>query len=192
MTIKEYLDTLEDRSFVYIGANSSFLYIGEKEGAIQHLLLESEKEYDLLHRKVFNMRDELAGIPHKKENMTDVLKRAERKQKRILNRECVTKRDVMQQKLDLSALDSKIQICRRQIRDINKYRQDLREKIEVINKRIETYIPFPDRRVVDVYDRQWIEPFGKVIIFDGMEIGKFWTLKEFIERSELAPDDEEV
>ena len=64
-----------------------------------------------------------------------------------------------------------------------------KEKPELTEK-IKNWIPFMDREVVEEY-MSLLNPENTVILCDGDEYGKFWTIKEFKEKYKWAEGEDE-
>lgn len=75
--------------------------------------------------------------------------------------------------------------------EIMSYANNIRStdrKLKIANKRLRKFVPFYKRDVVDSYKR--LQGDGEVIIVEGDERGKYWTLGEY--QSGNAEEDEEV
>lgn len=52
------------------------------------------------------------------------------------------------------------------------------KKIAALSKQIKSYIPLANREIKDAYKRKAVEPLGTIVIIDGEEKGRYWSLDE--------------
>lgn len=155
MKLKELLKTIPDDDWLYIGAASGFVFIGQKHEA-KKKLREAEKYY-------FNA---YTGYKHDADA-------------RIKNHP-----QIMEKKQALLAAakengDAKeIAKCEHGISNAEcKYKTAI-ESSAKFGEILENYKKFADREILDTYKRKIVEPLGTIVVVEGPEVGQYWLYSE--------------
>lgn len=54
----------------------------------------------------------------------------------------------------------------------------LEESVERNKRRVTEYKPLAEREILEVYKREVVRPFGDIVIVEGCEMGRYFTLDE--------------
>lgn len=173
MTLKEQLQLLKGID-VKIGFNSSFVYCYINDENTESALIElSKEEFTHLHKYRQLLKDHIKNfeafwsdkVSRKIKQLQTTMEAAAKKHNK---------------KLDLRQFEKEVKILRAKL-EVEKetdYNTTTR-KIVSYTKRIETFTPFLDREVLEVYDSTYNDG-TKIIRCEGLENGPYWFKEEYI------------
>lgn len=155
MKLKELLKTIPDDDWLYIGAASSFVFIGQKHEA-KKKLREAEKYY-------FN-----AYTKYKQDADT-----------RIKNYPQIMEKKQAQLAAAKKNGDAKeIGKCEYEISKAEGLYKKAIEMSKKFGDILNNYKKFTEREVLDTYKRKGVEPLGTIVVVEGPEAGRYWLYSE--------------
>lgn len=154
MTLQERINELDDETVIYLGAASSFFFIGTKS--------EFEKDIDEISRTYYkNMVAEKKKIENDRKHFAEVMKQIKK-----ISGKTDSKAD-MDEVVKLSFI----------LNNISKRLQYGIKRIKTLGFHIDNFIPMRNRQIKREYDRL---QGGHVILIDGIEVGRFWFYEEYL------------
>lgn len=178
---------LENEGFLYIGAESGFLFIGNKEDAIKSLEMESrtvQKDLERRYLEYIKIQERTPGAIkrhkaeiHKLENEIGYVDYSLKNMSKDYSKEETTKERtaLLKQKHELErTLDNekhRLGWNEMMVKKVGMY-------IDSAKSRLDGYVPLLDRCVVDIYPREIVEPLGTIIKIEGDENGQYWLYEE--------------
>lgn len=149
MKLTEFLKTVAEDEYVYLGALSCYLWIGHPTEILEKLpSLDddyTERNRDSIERNAWVIKD---------------LKNQMSKNDKLISKG----KDV----------DGLKRVNKRLAKELARQEKRKTELAEWLENRV----PFGEREVRDSYRRRIVEPVGTVVIIDGDEIGDYWMLDE--------------
>lgn len=152
MKLYEQISALDDETWIYVGAKVNFLWIGQVKDAVTELALLSKKMLDdEIHRHVPRAKHHMDNkYQHYLQSKADGPRKGE------------------------SLQDYKFRLegeYRSYVYSKNNYKNHLYMS--------ENWKHLLTREVKEIYDRQVVEPLGKIIIVEGTDYGWYWDYNEF-------------
>ena len=137
MKLREYLDG-ETSEYVYIGAKSSYFWIGKRTDAERFLPKVGTYYMRRMTRNIGRARSEIKRHSSLLKDETDPTKK--KKLKHTVKR--------------------------------------IQDRVKFLQNYQKNYVPLLDREVLEVHDRTWVEPLGRIYVLDSIENGLYWNLDE--------------
>lgn len=171
MKLREAIDALVESApgeIVYIGSGSGWIYIGEINESLQPFIDKQSEAY----RKVISKLNDKASSTMKSHwdrihEIVEEIRFIEKLMKDTDDADLTLKLDKQIRRLKASQqfLENRI--------------LDLTRQIKTRTRDLGRWTDFSDREVKTTYHNGIAEPPGAAIVFEGSEIGPYWTKDEF-------------
>lgn len=193
MNIKDFLENMDSNKFVYIGARSGWLFIGESDKAIDFLKKTDDMEVRRLKNKYNKAKRGYFGFDDYLENgrcMYETLELNYEIDKELLE---VRKKNVdnfsgklrkryidCSRKISMKNANRKRQMKKKEnlFNDVERYKMDKKKNYETAKNNYNSYVRILKRNVKEVYEHE-SDVHGTAILIEGNENSKFCTLEEF-------------
>lgn len=186
MKLKDLLQTLDEDDTVAIGASTSYLYFGSPRNvkeinAVSKGIYAKSKEYENNDRVALkNLPDKISEINSK---IRDILK--------TYKAVALGSENADSKKKSFAGLDEEIMSLVNKIGAYERKRYRYAVKINEYQEYRKTFIPLLEREVVKSY-RQEASDYAYIIIVEGNESSRFWTEKEYVNKTGEDSEDEDA
>jgi len=144
MSLEEFLTRYDDNQYLYIGAGSGFFFIGT--------YAEWKDNYLEVEADEYNFRMDMLRIYNRKYQASKKMYEGANTIKKV---PCGMSRESYKEM---------------KRRDMNKRK----EALDDYKKKLNAYIPFSKREVIDNYKRKMVKPFGEIIRLNGGSYKCMW------------------